>query len=233
MSRTIVVPVLAVVLGLAHLWFRDLPTRQLVSTQPTASRNEQTYEVKTVSEMQVTRDWFDFLRSQRRQSDTDAVLRPDPDQRERPAIGGTYRTLCVRLCDGFAFPISYSTRRERFARDAKRCKEICPSGSRLFVHRQPGQDAGDMADLQGRPYRTLRTAFLYKTQYVPDCTCRGNPWDEAALARHRAYAEASKQSTTTKTAEKTLVPAYGKRRAARQARVARSEQQRRREADDD
>jgi hypothetical protein len=29
--------------------------------------------------------------------------------------GGTYRTLCVRLCDGFYFLISYSTLRWRFA----------------------------------------------------------------------------------------------------------------------
>jgi hypothetical protein len=45
-----------------------------------------------------------------------------------------------------------------------------------------------MVDLEGRPYSNLENAFRHKREYVPDCTCRGNPWDEEALARHRAYA---------------------------------------------
>jgi hypothetical protein len=32
--------------------------------------------------------------------------------------GGTYKTVCVGLCDGFYFPVSFATRRQRFARDA-------------------------------------------------------------------------------------------------------------------
>jgi uncharacterized protein DUF2865 len=90
---------------------------------------------------------------------------------ERPKrTGGTYRTLCVRLCDGFYFPISYSTLRKRFAGDAKQCEQRCPSGSRLFVYRNPGEDIDDMIDLQGRAYRKLPTALLHRTQYVADCT---------------------------------------------------------------
>jgi hypothetical protein len=58
-----------------------------------------------------------------------------------------------------------------------------------------------MVDLQGRPYRTLPTALLYQTKYVADCTCRGNPWDEAALARHRTYAEEATKKLAGKTAE--------------------------------
>jgi uncharacterized protein DUF2865 len=108
--------------------------------------------------------------------------------------------LCVRLCDGFYFPISYSTRRERFAGDAKQCEQRCPNGSRLFVHRNPGQDVDDMVDLDGRPYRSLPTAFLHRAQYVADCTFRGNPWDEASVARHRAYAETPMQTVAGKPA---------------------------------
>jgi hypothetical protein len=66
------------------------------------------------------------------------------------------------------------------------------------VHRNPGQDVDDMVDLDGRPYRSLPTAFLHRAQYVADCTCRGNPWDEAAVARHRAYVEAAKQTVPRK-----------------------------------
>ena len=31
------------------------------------------------------------------------------------APSGTYRTVCVRSCDGYYFPISYATTAERFA----------------------------------------------------------------------------------------------------------------------
>jgi hypothetical protein len=109
--------------------------------------------------------------------------RPEPPRshehrREGPSRGattGTYRTLCVRLCDGFYFPMSYATHPDRFALDAKRCERSCPSRSRLFVHRNPGESVNEMVDLEGRSYRDLPTAFLHQVQYVPDCSCHGTP----------------------------------------------------------
>ena len=79
-------------------------------------------------------------------------------------------------------------------------EQSCPAGSRLFVHRNPGQDVDEMVDLDGRPYRSLPTAFPHRARYVADCACRGNPWDEASVARHRAYAEAPKQTVAGKPA---------------------------------
>jgi Protein of unknown function (DUF2865) len=104
--------------------------------------------------------------------------RSHEQRRGRPSRGastGTYRTLCVRLCDGFYFPMSYATYPDRFALDAKRCERSCPSRSRLFVHRNPGESVSEMVDLEGRSYRDLPTAFLHQVQYVPDCTCRRTP----------------------------------------------------------
>lgn len=108
--------------------------------------------------------------------------------RERPREFGTYRTLCVRLCDGYYFPISFSATRDRFARDAKTCESSCGGQARLFVYRNPGADVEDMVDLQDQPYRKLSTAFLYRTEYVPACRCKPNPWDSEARDRHRVYA---------------------------------------------
>ncbi len=48
-----------------------------------------------------------------------------------------------------------------------------------------------MNDLEGEPYSSLKNAFRYQKEYVANCTCQGNPWDEATLARHRAYAAAA------------------------------------------
>ena len=129
----------------------------------------------------VTAGLFDWLFGIPEGGDSRRRLEPprSHDQhRERPnrdASTGTYRTLCVRLCDGFYFPMSYAIHPDRFAFDAKRCERSCPARSRLFVHRNPGESVAEMVDLEGRSYRNLPTAFLHQLQYVPDCTCRGTP----------------------------------------------------------
>lgn len=53
-----------------------------------------------------------------------------------------------------------------------------------------------MSDLDGESYSSLENAFRYQKEYVTDCTCQGNPWDEAALARHRTYAAAEVEAKT-------------------------------------
>src|SRR5215470_5542313 len=45
-----------------------------------------------------------------------------------PQLGGNgYRTLCVRTCDGYYFPISFSTAPTRFAEDEQTCQKLCPA----------------------------------------------------------------------------------------------------------
>jgi hypothetical protein len=112
----------------------------------------------------------------------------DDDEDERPHGYGTYRTVCVRLCDGYYFPVSFSVSRSRFARDARTCERSCPGQARLFVYANPGGDIENMVDPQGRPYRRLPTAFLYRTQYVASCRCKPEPWSVEARERHRVYA---------------------------------------------
>jgi hypothetical protein len=111
------------------------------------------------------------------------------DEPERPSRNqsATYRTMCVRLCDGFYFPISFTTTRNRFEEDARRCEVQCPSRSRLYVYRNPGEDLEHMVDLKNEPYSQLPTAFRFQAAYDPQCTCRGNPWDPEEIARHAAY----------------------------------------------
>jgi hypothetical protein len=129
--------------------------------------------------------------------------RRDDDEHDerRERYQGTFKTLCVRLCDGFYFPISIATPRETFASDAKRCEQSCPTRSRLFVHRNPGEGVENMVDLNGRPYRDLPTAFQHLTRYDANCTCNGNPWDEEALSRHRAYAQEAERKAGDQVAQ--------------------------------
>lgn len=122
----------------------------------------------------------------------------DDDEREnRQSAGGTFRTMCVRLCDGFPIPMSFSTTKSQFGKDARRCAQACPAG-RLFVYRNPGGELEDMVDLEGRAYRQLPTAFLHQSTYVENCTCQGNPWDPAVIARHRSYAAQASGETEGK-----------------------------------
>jgi hypothetical protein len=153
--------------------------------------------VATAGEFHPTAEWFDFLfggfRQPRETRPVRPVRRPPPRPRpQEPAEA--YRTLCVRLCDGYYFPISFSTRRDRFASDASKCERQCPTRSRLYVYRNPGEEIEDMRDLKGNPYRSLPTAMLYRTKYVADCTCRDNPANENANAD-----DSLQQSTAGKT----------------------------------
>ena len=125
--------------------------------------------------------------------------RPPYGTRDRPSWGGeegqrldrggTYRTLCVRLCDGFYFPVSSAAMQSSFARDADACSASCGAESRLFYHRNDGGDVESMVDLTGMAYNTLPNAFKYRKTLVEGCRCRPQPWSEAELQRHRAYAQ--------------------------------------------
>ncbi|WP_407047879.1 DUF2865 domain-containing protein [Methyloraptor flagellatus] len=103
----------------------------------------------------------------------------DMPEGELPSEGGAYRTLCVRTCDGYYFPISYATSRARFATDARVCQAMCPgTETRLFVHRNPGEDSEQAisADGEGIPYTRLPNAMRYRREVVSGCACgRADP----------------------------------------------------------
>ena len=166
-----------------------------------------------------SRYWGRPSRADRDDDDDD-----DREQRQRseqrPTVAGTYRTMCVRLCDGYYFPISFSATRDRLARDAKTCESSCGGQARLFIYRNPGADVEDMVDLRGQPYRQLSKAFLYRTEYVPQCRCKPNPWDAEAQERHRMYALAADKRKGNKQAAAELDALTAKMKLDRSARPA-------------
>jgi Protein of unknown function (DUF2865) len=101
----------------------------------------------------------------------------------------TYRTLCVRLCDGYYFPISSAVPSSSFSRDADTCSASCGAEARLFYYSNAGGDVESMTDLTGLAYSSLPNAFMYRKALVPECRCRPQPWSEAELERHRGYAQ--------------------------------------------
>jgi hypothetical protein len=96
--------------------------------------------------------------------------------------GGTFRTLCVRTCDGYYFPISYATVPGKFAEDEKVCQAMCPAAEvTLYSHRNPGEDMTQAVSVGGRSYTELPTAFAYRKAFNPTCSCKGvgQTWADA------------------------------------------------------
>ena len=88
---------------------------------------------------------------------------------------GRYRTLCVRTCDGYYFPISFSTNRSRFPADEAMCENMCPGAEvRLFYHNTSGESE-TMVSLAGDAYSDLPNAFRYREVYDKTCSCRIGP----------------------------------------------------------
>lgn len=105
----------------------------------------------------------------------ETVRRARRSDATRPALpsGGVFRTLCVRTCDGYFFPVSFSTDKSQFVNDAARCTEICPAApTELYVYRNPGGDQSQMMSLAGIPYAEQPFAFRYKSEFVEGCSCR-------------------------------------------------------------
>lgn len=92
------------------------------------------------------------------------------------AWSGNYRTLCVRTCDGYFFPVSFNSSRGRLKTDAAVCKALCPQAeTRLYYHDANGQEAEDaVAADDGSPLAKMPNAFVYRTKVVDSCTC-GTP----------------------------------------------------------
>jgi hypothetical protein len=96
--------------------------------------------------------------------------------------GSNYRTVCVRTCDGFYFPISFSTVQSRFADDEQACKRMCPAAEvMLFSHRNPGEDMARATSVSGRLYTELPNAFRYRQKFDAACSCKrpGESWAQA------------------------------------------------------
>ena len=103
--------------------------------------------------------------------------------------------MCVRLCDGYYWPVNSGTRSSSIARDKSVCEQSCQSEAKLYVQYSLAADAGDMRDLSGKPYRKLKTAFLYRKSYDPACKCKPDPWSKPELSRHEEYRAAESGET--------------------------------------
>lgn len=95
---------------------------------------------------------------------------------------GTFRTVCVRSCDGAYFPISFATIPGRFPDDEKTCKALCPAAdATLYAYHNPGEDMNQAVSISGQPYTSSPNAFRFRQEFNPSCSCKapGQTWSDA------------------------------------------------------
>ncbi|MBO6541322.1 MAG: DUF2865 domain-containing protein [Rhizobiaceae bacterium] len=97
---------------------------------------------------------------------------------------GNHRTLCVRTCDGYFFPIAYASSPQNFDNDTKACMAMCPGTEvELYSHTVPDEETDAMVStVTGKPYTELATAFRYRDpDYQRPKTCGCNQPKEFSI----------------------------------------------------
>jgi len=108
---------------------------------------------------------------------------------------GRYRSVCVRLCDGFFYPIHYSIYGSQLGQDAEQCQSSCAAPAELYVYRNPGQEIEQAVSLNGSAYMDLPVALRFRKEFVNGCSCKQAEYNptEIEAANKRAEADAAAQ----------------------------------------
>lgn len=125
---------------------------------------------------------FDFFGGPRQEYQTPIYRSINPN--------GRYRTVCVRLCDGFYYPISYTTYGSRAATDAQKCQSSCAAPAELYVYRNPGQEIEQAISLSGSAYMDLPVALRYRKEFVKGCSCKKNEYNPSEIEAANRKAQA-------------------------------------------
>ncbi|MGE0753146.1 MAG: DUF2865 domain-containing protein [Variibacter sp.] len=99
-------------------------------------------------------------------------LRVTPRRLSGDSAGGGSQAMCVRTCDGYAFPIANGG--GDAALNAFLCKMACPGAQTQVYMRHPGADMSTAVatNKHRTSYAKLKVADLFKTAAVAACTCR-------------------------------------------------------------
>jgi hypothetical protein len=105
---------------------------------------------------------------------------------------GRYRSVCVRLCDGFFYPVREYAVGSQLAQDAERCQSNCAAPAELYVYRN-GREIEQAISLNGSAYMDLPVALKFRKEYVNGCSCKQAEYNptEIEAANKRAALEAT------------------------------------------
>jgi chaperonin cofactor prefoldin len=104
-----------------------------------------------------------------------------PTEEDRAAAyasgSGAPGAVCVRLCDGYFFPLSGARSRSEAG---EMCQAQCPATETALFYRRGGAIASAFSP-EGQNYSSLPNAFAYQKSFNPDCSCKqaGESWASA------------------------------------------------------
>ncbi len=95
------------------------------------------------------------------------------DQKKEFEYSHRYRTVCVRACDGYFFPVREVASRGHFGEDSQACQSQCPGAeAELYVQKLGANDVfEDMRSITGESYKKMDNAYRFQKEYVQGCKC--------------------------------------------------------------
>ncbi len=93
---------------------------------------------------------------------------------------GAGRAMCVRLCDGFYWPVNRIGLDHKKTKNKAICQNSCSATTHVYYAGGTGDAGQSMRDYRGNRYRDLKNAFVYRKKLSRTCRCRPEPWTEAA-----------------------------------------------------
>ncbi|MBY0612413.1 MAG: DUF2865 domain-containing protein [Beijerinckiaceae bacterium] len=142
---------------------------------PSANRRALGYAPAALERPQAFRYTQGDLRTGQAQSGEFASLSPltrtTEVGRSRVARHGLPRATkyCVRLCDGFFFPLSLAESESGYGQAT--CSSLCPAAETQLFSAPQGSDGIELASAQGVSYSSLPRAYAYRKQVSRSCTC--------------------------------------------------------------
>ena len=114
----------------------------------------------------------------------DMTLEPiSPDATPEPSDGahGGSKAVCVRSCDGYFFPVSYSAGSSRLDSLQDMCSALCPNTEVSLYTYSMSADIDSAVSSSGARYADAANALKYRQSFDSTCTCRkrGQSWADA------------------------------------------------------
>jgi hypothetical protein len=102
-------------------------------------------------------------------------------ERREDRRGFSGRPICVRVCDGYFFPLATTGGNRDSAQQM--CQAQCPATPTQLFFMAGDRELGRAVRSDGVPYTSLPNAFRYRTTFDETCSCRqqGQSWAEALI----------------------------------------------------
>lgn len=101
------------------------------------------------------------------------TVEEEEDDHSERALGP--RAFCVRLCDGFYFPLGPAAGGRTAQAQSSACSRMCPAAEVAIYSLPQGGEVGDAIGPRGQRYASLEKAFRFRSELSPSCTCNGRP----------------------------------------------------------